>query len=136
MGREQNSQQRAGGVDAMLARHGGLSYLEIPASDGQQSARFYEKVLNWRLSDGQDGTWRFADPTGHLIGRLVKGRAVHREPGLMLYIYVDQLREVVKRVEANGGEVVKAPYREGNLWICTVRDPAGNLIGMWEDGEG
>lgn len=37
------------GVGACLARHGGLSYLEIPAVDARQSATFYEKVLGWNL---------------------------------------------------------------------------------------
>ena len=48
--------QSAGtGVSEQLARHGGLSYLEIPALDIQQSASFYEKVFGWRLH------WRRAD---------------------------------------------------------------------------
>jgi predicted enzyme related to lactoylglutathione lyase len=24
--------------------------------------------------------------------------------------------------------------REGDLWVATVRDPAGNLIGLWQEG--
>jgi len=37
---------------------------------------------------------------------------------------------------AHGGEVVKAPYPEGNLWVATVRDPAGNMIGLWQERVG
>jgi predicted enzyme related to lactoylglutathione lyase len=43
------------GVDASLARHGGLSYLEIPAIDPRQSAAFYEKVVGWNVR-GDDPT--------------------------------------------------------------------------------
>jgi predicted enzyme related to lactoylglutathione lyase len=121
------------GVDARLARHGGLSYLEIPAIDPRQSATFYEKVLGWNLDWRRGDDFRFDDTTGHLIGRWVTGRPISREPGLLPYIYVDRIDDAVERVMAHGGEVVKAPYPEGNLWVATIRDPAGNVIGLWQE---
>jgi predicted enzyme related to lactoylglutathione lyase len=122
------------GVDARLARHGGLSYLEIPAIDPRQSAAFYEKVLGWNLQWRGSDDPRFGDATGHLIGRWVTGRVISREPGLLPYIYVDRIDDAVERVTAHGGEVVKARYPEGNLWVATIRDPAGNVIGLWQEG--
>ena len=38
------------GVSELLARHGGLSYLEIPAIDVRVSAKFYERVLHWLVA--------------------------------------------------------------------------------------
>src|SRR5947209_4978041 len=70
------------GVDARVARHGGLSYLEIPATDLRQSAAFYENALGWNLDWRGSDDCRFQDTTGHLIGHWVTGRAVSREPGL------------------------------------------------------
>jgi predicted enzyme related to lactoylglutathione lyase len=117
-------------VDARLARHGGLSYQEIPAVDAQQSAVFYGQVFGWSLGEREAGDPRFEDGTGHLIGRWVTGRASSRESGLLAYFYVDRIDDAVGRVVAHGGEVVEAPYPEGNLWVATVRDPAGNVIGL------
>jgi len=122
------------GVGARLARHGGLSYLEIPAVDARQSAAFYQKVLGWNLRGQDTDDPRFDDATGHLIGRWVTGRAISREPGLLPFIYVSHIDDAVERVVAHGGEVIKAPYPEGNLWVATVRDPAGNVIGLWQQG--
>jgi uncharacterized protein len=124
----------APGVDAKLARHGGLSYLEIPALNARASATFYEKILGWNLHGHDTDDPKFNDQTGHLIGRWVTGRPISREPGLLPYIYVDHIDEVVARVAAHGGAVVKPPYPEGNLWVATVRDPAGNVIGLWQEG--
>jgi len=66
--------------------HGGLSNLEIPAVDAQQSAAFYENVLDWSIRQRESNNPRFEDATGHLIGRWVTDRVVWWEPGLLPYI--------------------------------------------------
>jgi len=134
----ENGHEQAGssgsGVGARLARHGGLSYLEIPAIDARQSAAFYEMVLGWNLRGHDSDDPRFEDATGHLVGRWVTGRVISCEPGLLPYFYVNHIDDAVERAAAHGGEVVKPPYPEGNLWVVTVRDPGGNVIGLWQEG--
>jgi len=130
----EEKQECALGVEARLATHGRLSYLEIPATDLRRSAAFYENVLGWSVEWRSSDDPRFDNTTGHLIGRWVTGRAIAREPGLLPYIYVDRIDDAVARVGAHGGEVVRTPYPEGNLWVATVRDPAGNVIGLWQEG--
>ena len=34
----------------------------------------------------------------------------------------------------HGGEVVRPPYPEGDLWVATFSDPAGNVLGVWQHG--
>jgi predicted enzyme related to lactoylglutathione lyase len=121
-------------VDARLARHGGLSYLEIPTSNARQSAAFYAGVFGWNLRGQDSDDPHFEDGTGHLIGRWVTAHGISRVPGLLPYIYVEHIDEAIQRAAAHGGEVVKPPYPEGNLWVATVRDPSGNLIGLWQEG--
>ncbi len=129
---DENVEGTGVGVDPRLARNGGLSYLEIPVVERRQSAAFYAAVLGWQIDWRGDDDPRFSDQTGHLIGRWVTGRPVSGESGLLPYIYVDHLGEAIEKVAAHGGAVVRAPYPEGNLWIATVRDPAGNVIGLWQ----
>jgi predicted enzyme related to lactoylglutathione lyase len=95
MARDDQQDQSKHGVDDSLARHGGLSYLEIPASDAQQSAAFYEHVLGWKVDRPNAGQPKFSDRSGHLIGRWCAGRAPSREPGLMPYFYVDRIHDAV-----------------------------------------
>jgi predicted enzyme related to lactoylglutathione lyase len=121
-------------VDSGLARHGHVSYLEIPAIDVEKSAAFYEAVFGWSVRRNNTQRASFDDASGTLSGSLVTGRAPSREPGLLPYIYVDGIDAVIERIAARGGEVVKAPYPEGDLWVATFRDPAGNLMGIWQAG--
>jgi predicted enzyme related to lactoylglutathione lyase len=130
---EKGEPHRGSGVDAELARPGGLSYLVIPAVDPAQSGAFYKTVVGWRIEQRAPDDLRFTDRTGHLIGRWVTGRAVAREGGLLPYIYVDHVHEAVGLAVAHGGELVEGPREEGDLLVATVRDPAGNLIGLWQE---
>ena len=92
------------GVEARLARHGGLSYLHIPAVDVHQSAAFYEQVFGWKIHGRDTGHPGFDDGTGHVSGAWVTDQAISREPGLLPYIYVDRIDDAIEQVEAQGGE--------------------------------
>ena len=123
MAKNDNEQARNSGpgVGSNLARNGGLSYLEIPAVDVRESAAFCEKVLGWKLRGHDTDDPRFEDATGHLIGRWVTGRLISREPGLLPYIYVNDIDRAVEQAEAHGGEVVKRLTRKGT---CGLRPSA------------
>jgi len=123
------------GVDPRLGRTGGISYLHIPAADVRRSAAFYGEALGWTIHNGDTDRPGFEDGGAHVGGAFVTDQAVSREPGFLFYVYVDRIDGAVARVTAAGGEVVRAPYQEGNLWVATFRDPAGNVVGLWQEGE-
>ena len=112
-------------------RIAGISYLRIPATDPQASAAFYEAVFGWNVrADREDPA--FEDGTGHVIGHISSEHAVAGEAGVRPYVYVENVDETLAKVTANGGAVVAAPYPEGDLRVATFRDPAGNVVGVWQ----
>lgn len=115
-----------------LARHGGLSYLEIPTGDPARSAAFYQRVVGWTIDQRSARDFRFSDGGGHLIGRWVDGRAAAREPAMLAYFYVNDVDAAVALAGSHGGETVKPPYPEGDIRVAQVRDPSGNVIGLWQ----
>ena len=108
--------------------------MQIPALDVAESAKFYEKVFGWQVRGGRDDHVSFADATGDIIGAWVTDLAVSGGAGVLPYIYVHGIDAMIERITTNGGEVVKSPYSEGDLWVATFRDPAGNVIGVWQQG--
>jgi uncharacterized protein len=120
-------------VDTRLTRAGGISYLHIPAVDVSEAANFYEAVFDWKIRGRDTARPSFDDATGHVSGAWMTGRAVSREAGLLPYIYVDNIADTVQKIEQHGGEIVVAPRAEGNLWVATFRDPAGNVLGLWHE---
>jgi predicted enzyme related to lactoylglutathione lyase len=131
---EEPSERESGNVDNRLARHGHVSYLEIPATNIEKSASFFEAVFGWAIDRRDDGRASFDDRSGDLIGRWVTGHAPSREPGLLPFIYVDGIDAIVEQIPKRGGVIVEPPYPEGDLWVATFRDPAGNLMGVWQAG--
>ncbi|TML61454.1 MAG: VOC family protein [Actinobacteria bacterium] len=114
-------------------RVGGISYLRIPAEDPRGSAVFYEAVFGWSVRDDRDDP-SFEDGTGHVIGHFVADLSVAGEAGVRPYVFVEHVDETLDKVVAHGGEVVTAPYPEGDLWVATFRDPSGNVLGIWQQG--
>jgi predicted enzyme related to lactoylglutathione lyase len=121
------------GVDSPLATPGAITYLHIPASDVRQAALFYRDVFGWRVNDPDGDRPSFDDAGGHLSGAWISDDRAAGAPGLLPYIYVDDVEETVGRILAHGGEIVTDPYPEGMLTVATFRDPAGNIVGLWHD---
>lgn len=69
-----------------------------------------------------------------MIGHFVPDQAVAGEAGVRPYIYVDSVDNAIREITAHGGTVLEAPYPEGNLSVATFRDPAGNVMGVWQRG--
>jgi predicted enzyme related to lactoylglutathione lyase len=119
-----------------LARHGGLSYLKIPAIDAARSAAFYQHVTGWKIDQRSASDYRFSDGHGQLIGRWVTDRAAARDASLLPYFYVDDIAVAIARATEHGGEILKPPRLEGDTHVAEVRDPGGNLIGLWQFARG
>ncbi|MCU1458198.1 MAG: Glyoxalase/bleomycin resistance protein/dioxygenase [Actinomycetia bacterium] len=117
-------------ADASDPAHGQLGYLQIPAVDVGASARFYRHVFGWHV----DGDRGFEAPG--LIGQWVTDRSPARDAGMLAWIHVDSIDAALQLVRAHGGTVVEEPTADGpDRWLATVGDPAGNAVGIAQNGE-
>ena len=126
---------------------GTLNYLQIPATDVDASASFYEDVFGWTINrypsvapdadPPQTGYIGFVDSSGQVGGEFVIGRQPSREPGLLPSILVEDIEDTLAAVVDHGGEVAKprTPIVEGVDWQAQFRDPAGNVLALFESRE-
>lgn len=119
------------GAQPNVFRSNSVSYLRIPAPDPAAAAAFYASVFGWETEATDSGNARFADGSGHVIGHFQADETVAGESGIRPYVYVDDLDGTLARVVAGGGEILTAPYPEGDLRVAVAGDPAGNAIGIW-----
>jgi hypothetical protein len=97
------------------------------------TAAFYRSVFGWSVdTDRPDPS--FEDGTGHVIGHFVADQPGAGEAGIRPYVYVENIDDALEKLSTHGGEVVTAPYAEGDLWVAVFRDPAGNVLGVWQRG--
>ena len=122
-------------ADSLAGRIAGVSYLHIPARDIAASAAFYRDVFGWKLH-GQPDKPGFSDGTGHVIGRWVTDQAATGTDGLRAYVYVADVDGTLAAVTTHGGQVVTPPYPEGTLRVALFADPAGNVLGVWQETSG
>ena len=113
--------------------NGKICYLEIPAKDVAQSADFYQRVFGWSIRKRGDGTTAFDDTTGQVSGSWVVGRTPASTPGMLVYIMVENVAAVLYAVVANGGAIAEPVSAEGPTIIAKFRDPAGNMIGLYQE---
>ena len=115
--------------------NGKICYVEIPAIDIARSVEFYQSVFGWQTRQRGDGQTAFDDGAGEVSGTWVTGRPASETPGLMLYIMVDSVARTIDAVIAHGGELVQPIGADAPEITARFRDPAGNVIGLYQDRE-
>jgi uncharacterized protein len=113
--------------------NGKMCYLEIPAVDVERSAAFYGNVFGWTIRRRGDGATAFDDTTGEVSGAWVTGRPASAEPGLLVYIMVDDAAAAADAVVVHGGEIVQPIGVDAPEITARFRDPGGNVIGLYQE---
>jgi predicted enzyme related to lactoylglutathione lyase len=109
---------------------GAIYYVELPARDIACSAAFYRDVFGWNVRSRGDGATGFDDGPGAVSGVWTTERAPVDDPGLRLYISVQDAEDAESRIEAAGGTIVTPPDMSLVGIVATFRDPAGNLLAI------
>jgi predicted enzyme related to lactoylglutathione lyase len=127
-----------------------VTHFEIPAADKASSKDFYSEVFEWQITDvpvqmgGGTGTYTIAttvatDPTTQLPTEpgAINGAIVERQGRItapIITVTVDSIDDSLKKVASAGGEIIESRQPVENMgYYAYVTDPAGNVIGLWED---
>ena len=113
--------------------NGKICYIQIPATNLARSADFYKSVFGWNIRQRGDGHVAFDDGVGEVSGEWVVGRPPALEPGLLIYIMVDDAAATVELVLANGGEIVQPIGADAPEITARFRDPGGNVLGIYQE---
>ena len=113
--------------------NGKVCYLELPATDVEASAAFYEGVFGWNIRQRGDGSTAFDDTTGQVSGAWLTGRPPATEPGVLFYVMVDNAVATVDAVTEHGGEIVQPIGLDPGEITARFRDPGGNIVGIYQE---
>ena len=119
---------------------------DIPVDDMQRAKRFYEKVFGWEIHPvrGSGGDFHAAHTVpvdendepqvrGAINGGLFK-RGTNGLNETFLEVTVRSIDECLKKIEAEGGQLVKPKGPILDIaFFAVVKDSEGNVMGLWED---
>jgi len=118
-----------------------FDWIEIRATDIEKTASFYEHVFGWQIvhteiADGSD-YWIFDTGAEPRMQNIRRGgiwlRPEGASPGVLVYIVVHDIDEVLQKVARLGGEIVVPKTPEGPAFKAYFTDPSGNMFGLWEE---
>jgi predicted enzyme related to lactoylglutathione lyase len=115
------------------ATHGKICYVEMPSEDIDKSAEFYRDVFGWQIRRRGDGSTAFDDTAGQVSGTWISGRPPATRPGLLIYIMVDSVAEMMARVVSYGGLIVQPIGGDASEITARFRDPGGNILGLYQE---
>jgi len=121
---------------------GRVVHFEIPVDDGDRARRFYKAAFDWQLQEmpGMDYTLVVSGPSGDQGptepgfingGMLGRDGAASRSP--VIVVDVESIDVALARIGELGGETVVGKQPVGQMgFTAYVRDPEGNVLGLWE----
>ena len=116
--------------------NGKICYIEMPAIDIEQSASFYKTVFGWNVRKRGDGATAFDDTVGEVSGSWVLNRKPMKEVGLLFYIMVDSVEQTIEKLLVNGGKLTQPIGMDAPEITARFSDPAGNIIGLYQEPKG
>jgi uncharacterized protein len=118
-------------------------HFEVPYDDQERAMKFYSEVFGWKLNDMPEMRYTMVhtvesdkDNMPKEFGAINGGMLKRDEtsPGPLLVIDVPSMDDHLKKIEKAGGEVVFQKVQVGDMGLyARVKDPEGNIIGIWED---
>jgi predicted enzyme related to lactoylglutathione lyase len=114
-------------------------HFEIDAKKPECAVKFYEKVFGWKIKKWEGPVEYYLISTGKETEPGIDGglsRRTESEPSTVNTIDVPSVDEFTKKVEANGGKIIR-PKRAvmGVGYMAYFQDPEGNIFGMMESDE-
>ena len=118
-----------------------FDWIEIRTSDVEKTAHFYASLFGWSIiekdtADGAD-VWIFDTGSEPRVQNLRRGGIWSRpkgEPlGIVVYVMVDDIEAILKKVTELGGKVIASKTPQGTAHRAYLADPSGNMLGLWEE---
>jgi predicted enzyme related to lactoylglutathione lyase len=118
-----------------------FDWIEIRARDTEKAKEFYENLFDWEVvrmetADGSD-YWIFDTGDEPRMQNIRRGaiwlRSDDADLGVVVYVLVEDIETVLKKVADLGGEIVLPKTPQGSAFKAYFTDLDGNLFGLWQE---
>ena len=110
-----------------------ISHIELPTNNPQDSAKFYQGVFDWNITEDKDMNYVMFAAEGGTGGGFNEVSEENPVGNVLLYINTPDLKESLEKIKANGGEIIMESYEIPTVGtMATFKDPTGNLLALLE----
>ncbi|MGY1642908.1 VOC family protein [Geodermatophilus sp. SYSU D00703] len=121
---------------------GRVVHFEIPFDDGDRARSFYKEAFGWQVQEMPEMSYTLvttgpSGAQGPAEAGFVNGGMLSRSdsaaPGPVVVVDVESIDVALERIGELGGTTVSPKTPVGAMGFAAyVRDPEGNVIGLWE----
>ncbi len=107
-----------------------IDYIEFNVADIARSKDFYGEAFDWTFTDYGPSYCEFSD--GHMKGGFNANEPV-TSGGVLVILYGSDLTNVLDRIEAAGGKIVKPIFEFPGGRRFHFTDPDGYEFAVWSE---
>ncbi|MGA9116818.1 MAG: VOC family protein [Bacteroidota bacterium] len=121
---------------------GSIVWADLTVPDAGPISEFYREVVGWNpegVAMGDHEDYSMLPPGGgEPQAGICHARGVNRDlpPQWLLYVTVGDIQAAARRCRELGGSVLAGPRATMGGTYCVIRDPAGAVMALLEQGEG
>ena len=107
-------------------------HIEIPATNTQSAAKFYEAVFGWKMEHNTEFDYTMWSDGANTGGGFIHPEDENADGKILIYIDSDNIDADLKQVTALGGTVLKSKTEiPGTGWYAVFKDPTGNRLALY-----
>lgn len=117
-------------------------WVDLTVKDAEVLKEFYEGAVGWQAGDHSMGDYNDFNMNSSIDGETLAGVCHTRgsnagmPPVWIVYFCVENLKDSIKFVTQNGGEVIRDTVSVGQMGqYSVIKDPAGAVCALWEKAE-
>jgi predicted enzyme related to lactoylglutathione lyase len=122
-----------------MAKPGAILWHDLTVDEADSIRDFYASVIGWTHSpiamDGYSDYVMQAGEDGVSGVCHRRGPNASIPPQWIMYVGVADLDDSIAKATSLGGQVLHGPRNMGAARFCIVKDPAGAVIGLYEEKE-
>ena len=109
-----------------------VSHVEWCCQDIEQTATFFQALFGWEFKAFGNNYLLYSPARGPAVGLLRSERMIAGE-NCLVFVTVDNIESHLQHATAIGGKVhVKKTAIPKYGWYAQVKDPEGNIVGLFE----
>ena len=108
-----------------------IVWWELATHDQEKSVKFFQDVFDWDLQINEAGFYTMKHDPPQITGGGIFTLKRAKLPFVSLYIQVDDIDEMAKKVQEHGGLVKDPPFEiSPGTWLCLFNEPSGVEFAM------